>query len=97
MPQIEPCKLLRFAYVVVLFSLAYFFCITFVPIPETGEDNAKYVSGFLIGTGLSTIIAFYFKRVGASPDSPDGAGTVDSTVTKHTETKPEVKPDEAKT
>jgi hypothetical protein len=89
MATIEPCKLLRFAYVVVLFSLLYFFCITFVPIPETGEDNAKYVSGFLIGTGLSTIIAYYFKRVGPSPELPtDGSGTTDSTVTTHTEVKP---------
>jgi hypothetical protein len=94
MPPVDD-KLLRLAYTIVLLSLLYLFCVTFVPIPNTGEDNAKYIVGFLVGTGLTTIIAFYFKRVGASPELPTngGTGTTDSTITKHTETKPEeVKP-----
>lgn len=93
MPNVDPCKLLRLAYTVVLLSFAFFFASAFVPIPETGADNAKYINGFLVGTGLVSIIAFYFKRVGASPDVPSngGSGTVDSTVTKHTEVKPDEK------
>jgi hypothetical protein len=87
-------KILRLAYTIVLASVIYFFCVTFVPIPSTGEDNAKYIIGFLVGTGLTTIIAFYFKRVGASPDAPtNGSAVTDSSVTTHTESKPpEVKP-----
>lgn len=92
MPQIDPCKLLKLAYTIILLSFMYLFAVTFVPIPETGEDNAKYIVGFLVGTGLVTIIAFYFKRVGNPPDVPDAGGvsaTVDSTVVKHTESKAE--------
>ena len=93
MPPVDACKMLRLAYTIVLSSVIYFFCVTFVPIPETGEDNAKYIIGFLVGTGLTTIIAYYFKRVGASPELPtNGAATTDSTVTTHTETAPEVNP-----
>jgi hypothetical protein len=68
---IEPCELLKLAYTLVLISMLYFFAITFIPIPDSGQDNAKYISGFLIGTGLSAIVQYYFRRVG----SPDGAPT----------------------
>lgn len=64
---IDPCKLLNLAYTIILLSLLYFFCITFIPIPESGQDNAKYISGFLIGTGLASIIAYYFRKSG-NPD-----------------------------
>jgi hypothetical protein len=83
MPPVDD-KLLRLAYTIVLLSLLYLFCVTFVPIPNTGEDNAKYIVGFLVGTGLTTIIAFYFKRVGASPELPTNGNPVT--------TAPEVKP-----
>jgi len=93
MPPVDD-KILRLAYTIVLSSVIYFFCVTFVPIPATGEDNAKYIIGFLVGTGLTTIIAYYFKRVGASPELPTngGSATSDSTTTVHTETIPVVKP-----
>jgi hypothetical protein len=70
-PQIDPCKQLRLAHLVILLSFLFLFCVTFVPIPETGEDNAKYIVGFLVGTGLTTIISFYFKRIGNSPDDKE--------------------------
>jgi hypothetical protein len=80
-------KLLCFAVLIVCISFLYFFMVTFVPIPETGEDNAKYITGFLVGTGLTTIIGFYWRRHTDDGDNPPpDAGTKDSTVTTHTET-----------
>jgi len=66
--NLDPIKLLKFAYLVVLFSMAYFFCVTFIPIPETGEDNAKYIVGFLVGTGVGSVITFYFRKGTTTPD-----------------------------
>jgi hypothetical protein len=61
-PTPDPSKVLDLAWGVYLFSMIYLFCVTFIPIPESGQDNAKYIVGFLVGTGLTTVIAFYFRR-----------------------------------
>lgn len=61
-PQIDPCRVLNLAWGVICFSFWYFFAVTFIPIPDTGEDNAKYIVGFLVGTGVGSIISFYFRR-----------------------------------
>jgi len=61
-PTIDPCRVLSLGWGVFLFSMVYFFAVTFIPIPETGEDNAKYIVGFLVGTGVGSIISFYFRR-----------------------------------
>jgi hypothetical protein len=58
--NIDPKDVLKFGYVIVLFSMIYFFGITFIALPESGEDNAKYISGFLVGTGLASIIGYYW-------------------------------------
>ncbi len=57
-----PRDLLQLAWGVFLFSMVYFFAVTFIPIPDTGEDNAKYIVGFLVGTGVGSVISFYFRR-----------------------------------
>ena len=66
---LEPIQLLKLAYFVVAMSFWYLFAVTFIPLPETGQDNAKYIVGFLVGTGLTSILAFYFRRVN-NPDEP---------------------------
>jgi hypothetical protein len=73
---VAPGDLLHLAWGVFLFSMVYFFCVTFIPIPDTGEDNAKYIVGFLVGTGVGSVISFYFRR-GSNPEerSPDGRAT----------------------
>ena len=38
----------------------YLFGVTFIDLPDTGIDNAKTIVPFLLGTGLGTIIGFYF-------------------------------------
>lgn len=101
-PQLDPCRLLYLAYTIVLLSFGYLFAVTFLPIPPTGEDNAKYIVGFLVGTGLATIIVFYFRRPGTPEprtldDGPEPLGaltmrTMDSTTAMHTETKTDEPP-----
>lgn len=61
-PTVDPCRVLNLAWGVICFSFWYFFAVTFIPIPDTGEDNAKYIVGFLVGTGVGSIISFYFRR-----------------------------------
>jgi hypothetical protein len=68
--------------------MAFFFAVTFIPIPPTGEDNAKYIVGFLVGTGVGSVITFYFRR-GTNPDFPDSSLPTDvkQTIDTHTESK----------
>ena len=61
-PTIDPCRVLSLAWGVFLFSMVYFFAVTFIPIPDSGQDNAKYIVGFLVGTGVGSVISFYFRR-----------------------------------
>ncbi len=83
---LDPVRLLKLAYFVVSMSFWYLFAVTFIPLPETGQDNAKYIVGFLVGTGLTSILAFYFRRINnpdeQSPRSPVGRATdkIDNTV-----------------
>lgn len=72
-PQLDPCRVLNLAWGVICFSFWYFFAVTFIPIPDTGEDNAKYIVGFLVGTGVGSIISFYFRRNLDPPSGPKRA------------------------
>lgn len=75
MEKADAKAVLKLAVFIILVSMLYFFGITFVPLPETGEDNAKYISGFLVGTGLASIIGFYWggsaKRHPGEPKEPE--------------------------
>ena len=43
-----------------LSSTVYFFCVTFVQLPEGGRDFANIILGFLLGTAVATIIGFFY-------------------------------------
>jgi hypothetical protein len=43
-----------------LSSTVYFFCITFIHLPEGGRDFANIILGFLLGTAVATIIGFFY-------------------------------------
>ena len=43
-----------------LSSTIYFFCITFIQLPEGGRDFANIILGFLLGTAVATIIGFFY-------------------------------------
>lgn len=75
-PSPDPCKVLDLAWGIFLFSMIYLFCVTFIPIPESGQDNAKYIVGFLVGTGLTTVISAYFRK-GADQERPPAGRATD--------------------
>lgn len=50
----------KFAILWSVFSMAYIGAITFIPIPETNVRFADTVLGFLLGTGVSSIINFFY-------------------------------------
>jgi hypothetical protein len=41
-------------------SVLYFFCVTFLQLPEGGRDFANIILGFLLGTAVATILAFFY-------------------------------------
>lgn len=43
-----------------LSSTIYFFCVTFLPLPEGGQNFANIILGFLLGTAVATIIGFFY-------------------------------------
>ena len=43
-----------------LSSTLYFFCVTFIHLPEGGKDFANIILGFLLGTAVATIIGFFY-------------------------------------
>lgn len=54
----------RFVYLFAWFwgivSAIYFFAVTFLEVPKTGEAFANFILGFLTGTAVATIIGFFY-------------------------------------
>ena len=54
----------RFVYLFAWFwavtSVIYFFTVTFLEVPKTGEAFANFILGFLTGTAVATIIVFFY-------------------------------------
>lgn len=53
-------KLFYFAIGIVGLCFVYFFCITFLGVPETSQRYADLILGFLVGTAFASIINFYW-------------------------------------
>jgi hypothetical protein len=66
----DKTKLLYFACAIVATCFLYFFCVTFMPVPEGGQRYADLILGFLIGTAFASVINFYW-------GSSDGSKTKD--------------------
>lgn len=49
----------------------YFFCVTFIPMPQGGRDFANIILGFLLGTAVATIISFFYGSSKSSKDKTD--------------------------
>jgi len=49
-----------FAWFWGIVSVVYFFAITFLTVPTSGENFANIILGFLLGTAVSTIINYFF-------------------------------------
>lgn len=56
----DKTRLLYFAIGIVVVCFIYFFCVTFLRIPETGQRYADLILGFLIGTAVASVINFYW-------------------------------------
>jgi ABC-type nitrate/sulfonate/bicarbonate transport system permease component len=52
-------------------SVFYFFCVTFILLPEGGRDFANIILGFLLGTAVATIISFFYGSSKSSKDKTD--------------------------
>ncbi len=49
-------------------SIVYFFAVTFIQIPPSGQNTANTILGFLLGTAVSAILQFFY---GSSKSSQD--------------------------
>jgi hypothetical protein len=49
-------------------SIVYFFAVTFIEIPPSGQNTANTILGFLLGTAVSAILQFFY---GSSKSSMD--------------------------
>lgn len=52
-------------------STLYFFCVTFLEMPQGGRDFANIILGFLLGTAVATIISFFYGSSKSSKDKTD--------------------------
>lgn len=52
--------ILCFAIFIVIVCFGYLFAVTFGAIPETGKDHSKVILGFLLASGLSVIIGYFW-------------------------------------
>lgn len=41
-------------------STLYFFCVTFLNVPEGSQHFADIILGFLLGTAVATVIGFFY-------------------------------------
>ena len=60
-----------FAWFWAITSVFYFFCVTFITLPEGGRDFANIILGFLLGTAVATIISFFYGSSKSSKDKTD--------------------------
>ncbi len=63
MKDIDLFKLIFMAFyatAVTAVSFLFFFRIVFYPIPDENQQYANLILGFLIGSGLSTFLGYYF-------------------------------------
>lgn len=51
---------IKIALGVMLVTFLYLFMVTFMPVPATGNEHAKTIVGFLLGTAFSTLINYYW-------------------------------------
>jgi hypothetical protein len=53
-------RLLGLAFFLLTSILSYTFCVTFLPIPETGTKYADMALPFLLGSGIGAIVGYFF-------------------------------------
>lgn len=53
-------NLILIATGVMVAIFVYLFAVTFYPIPDTGLDHSKTIVPFLLGSGLSGVLGYYW-------------------------------------
>ncbi len=61
----------RFAWFWSIVSAIYFFCVTFIGLPDGSRDFANIILGFLLGTAISAIFNFFYGSSKSSKDKTD--------------------------
>jgi hypothetical protein len=61
----------RFAWFWSITSVIYFFCVTFVKMPEGSRDFANIILGFILGTAIASIFNFFYGSSKSSKDKTD--------------------------
>lgn len=64
---------IKFAVSIVVMTFGYLFAVTFLPISATGNEHAKTIVGFLLATGLATLINYFWgnsKKQEPDPEFP---------------------------
>jgi len=51
---------IKYAMSIMAVAFAYLFAVTFIPISVAGNEHAKTIVGFIMGTALSTFINYYW-------------------------------------
>jgi len=64
-----------FAIIWSIFSMIYFGMVTFLPLPEHGENFANIILGFLLGTAVAAIFNFFYGSSQGSKDKDKNMGT----------------------
>ena len=67
----EKKPLLYFAMGIIAACFAYFFAITFLPIPAGGQRYADLILGFLLGTACASVFNYYWGSSKGSQDKND--------------------------
>ena len=52
-------------------SALYFFCVTFITMPDGARDFANIILGFLIGTAVNSLIRFFYGSSNKSQEDTD--------------------------
>ena len=84
---------LTVAVLIILLCFGYFFTVTLFTLPKTGEDIAKIIVPFLLGSGIGTLIGFYWgNKAEEKKTPPDSTNTTTETTAKTTTTEETTQP-----
>ena len=53
---------MRVAVLIILVTFLYLFAVTFIAMPKAGEEQAKTIVPFLLGSVIGTLIGFYYGK-----------------------------------
>ena len=74
---------LKAAVLFVTLCFLYLFAVTFLPLSATGEDQAKTITPFLLGSVVGTLIGFYYgNKHEDKKEPPDTTNTTTETTQK---------------